>query len=136
MLYRNKKEQDCNKGKWIGIGGKVEEGETPDECVRREVMEETGLQMEHFWQRGVIYFHSDIWESEEMYLYSCDKVSGELAETCREGELRWIPIEEVMGLHLWEGDRIFLKQMLEGRNDISLLLRYEGDDLVECKEVR
>lgn len=131
MLYRNKKEHDISEGKWIGVGGKFEPGETADECVLREVLEETGLTLTGYKQRGIIYFYSDRWEAEEMYLYTADAFEGELAVECSEGELHWIPIEDIMKLSLWEGDRIFLKQLMEGKDDIRLTVRYEGDKLVE-----
>lgn len=131
MLYRNKKENDINEGKWIGVGGKFEAGETADECVCREVQEETGLTLTSYKQRGIIYFHSDRWESEEMYLYTADGFEGELVTDCNEGELRWVPLEDIMKLNLWEGDRIFLEQLIAGEDDIRRTVRYEGDKLVE-----
>lgn len=132
MLYRNKKPQDPNAGKWIGVGGRLEEGETPQECLVREVREETGLKLEEYDYRGKVLFLSDCWEDEAMYLFTSDKFSGEVLENCDEGELRWIPFEEIFGLSLWEGDRIFLRELLAGRRDIDLTLRYEGEKLVSC----
>lgn len=134
MLYRNKKSDDVNEGKWIGVGGKLEEGETPDACICREVREETGLTLTSYRRRGVIYFYADGWESEVIYLYSADGFAGELTQECNEGELRWIPISEIMDLNLWEGDRIFLRQLVEGREDICLTVCYEGDKLVSWKD--
>jgi len=136
MLYRNKKEQDPNEGKWIGVGGKFEPGETPDECMLREVREETGLPTDgtrfayHFC--GVIHFISDTWEAEDMYLYRAELRGGaaEDAPACDEGELRWIPEEALMDLPMWEGDRLFLKPLLDGEDEISMTLRYEGETLV------
>ena len=130
MLYRNRKENDCNEGKWIGVGGKLEPGETPDECVIREVKEETGLDLVHFTKRGIIGFQSDIWEDEIMHLYTADEVSGELTTDCNEGELHYIPLKDIMSLNLWEGDRIFLQKLLDGENDIYLTCQYHGDVLV------
>lgn len=130
MLFRNKKQQDPNEGKWIGIGGKLEPGETPDQCVVREVKEETGLDLVRFQSRGVVYFHSDVWEDETMYLYTADQFTGELAADCNEGELQWIPISSVLDLPSWEGDRIFLKKMLSSPDPINLSLYYEGEHLI------
>ena len=132
MLYRNKKENDLNEGKWVGIGGKFEEGETPDECLLREVYEETGLTLTRFHLHGVVTFLSDTWDNEYMFLYSGLDFDGELKENCREGTLRWVAEEEVLKLNLWEGDCYFLKPLLQGREHINLRVRYEGDRLVEC----
>ncbi len=129
MLYRNKKPNDPNAGKWIGVGGKLEPGETPFDCVKREVMEETGLWVKPIL-RGVIFFFSDVWEDERMYLYTAEIPSNEKPSDCDEGELRFVPKDEVLNLNLWEGDRIFLQEILEGKSDINLCLYYEGDKLV------
>ncbi len=126
LLYRNKKKNDPNGGKWIGVGGKVEAGETPDECVVREVYEETGLKLTSFKRRGVISFVSENWDDEEMYLYSGDGFEGEMTSDCDEGDLRWTEVSKVMDLPMWEGDRYFLKPLLEGRDEINMTLRYEG----------
>lgn len=133
MLYRNKKKNDLNAGKWIGVGGKVEPGETPEECVIRETWEETGLILKSVVLRGIIMFYSDIWEDEAMYLYTATDFEGKISEECNEGELKWIPKDEIMELSLWEGDRIFLKDMLEGKMDIYRSLYYEGDTLVKAQ---
>ncbi|MDO4489430.1 MAG: 23S rRNA (uracil(1939)-C(5))-methyltransferase RlmD [Eubacteriales bacterium] len=129
MLLRNKKENDLNEGKWIGIGGKFEKDETPDECLIREVREETGITLTKYEQRGVIGFVSDTWNDETMYLYTATAYDGEINYNCDEGELRWIDIDEVMNLNLWEGDRLFLKRLVEGDRDIRMTLHYEGDTL-------
>ena len=148
MLHRVKKENDLNHDKWIGVGGKFEAGETPEECLLREVREETGLRLTDYTFRGIVHFRSDKWEDEEMYLYTAEGFEGEVAAGCPEsnvnggtpvgegigcpeGELHWIPIPEVMKLNLWEGDRIFLQQLVDGKTDIDLTLRYKGNDLVE-----
>ncbi len=136
MLYRNKKKNDGSRGKWLGIGGKLEAGESPDDCVRREVREETGLILEDFCRRGKVYFYSDVCGDELMYLYTSSHFSGKLTEVCDEGELQWVPISDVMNLRLWEGDRIFLRQLAEGVTDICLSVRYEGDVLVEWRDMR
>lgn len=131
MLYRNKKKDDPNEGKWIGVGGKFEPGETPDECMLREVREETGLTPDAYHFCGVIHFLSDTWEDEDMYLYRAEISGTEDCRTdCDEGQLRWVPEEALPDLPMWEGDRLFLKPLLEGVQDISMTLRYEGDRLV------
>ena len=134
MLYRNKKQQDPNAGKWIGVGGHIEPGETPEECIRREVTEETGLTLTELTKRGEILFRSPLWPEEKMYLFTSGSFTGSLTE-CKEGELSWIPVREVSDLPLWEGDRIFLKRLTNGDTDIRLTLCYdEKDCLKEARE--
>lgn len=133
MLYRNKKKNDENQGKWIGVGGHFEEGESPDECLLREVSEETGLVLTDYRFRGIITFVSDQYGTEYMHLYTATDYEGQI-KACNEGELRWIEKREVMNLNLWEGDRIFLKKLLEDQNIFFLKLSYEGDILIEVKE--
>ena len=133
MLYRNKKENDINEGKWIGVGGRFEEGETPEECMIREVKEETGLTVEGFSYRGLVTFIQEGGIIEYMHLYTVDKFSGEIIE-CDEGTLKWIDKEEVFQLNLWEGDKIFLKLLLEDKGYFSLKLRYRGENLIEARE--
>ena len=135
MLHRIKKENDLNKDKWIGVGGKFEEGETPEECLLREVKEETGLTLTSYQLRGVITFISDEWESEYMFLYTADGYEGQLREdkmkNCEEGVLTWVPKAEIENLNLWEGDKIFFRLMETEKRFFSLKLRYKGDQLVE-----
>ena len=133
MMLRNKKQNDPNAGKWVGIGGKFREGETPDECMIREVREETGLAVREYRFHGVIHFRSDTWEDEDMYLYSAkapDTASIE-EDICDEGTLRWIEKNEIMGLSLWEGDRLFLEKLISGEEHIEMTLHDEGDTLIE-----
>lgn len=130
MLLRNKKKNDLNEGKWIGVGGKFEENETPEECMAREVMEETGLTVLDYKLNAVVTFLSDTWEGEYMYLFTVTDFAGELVD-CDEGELRWIPKEEILDLNLWEGDRHFLELMAKDSPFFTMKLRYEGDKLVE-----
>ncbi|MBP5265835.1 MAG: 8-oxo-dGTP diphosphatase [Lachnospiraceae bacterium] len=130
MLLRNKKKQDLNEGKWIGVGGKFEANETPEECLLREVKEETGLTLTDYRYRGVITFVSDTWETEYMHLFTATGFEGELME-CDEGELRWIPKEEVLALPLWEGDRQFLHLLYEDAPFFTMKVVYHGDELVE-----
>ena len=132
MLYRNKKENDLNEGKWVGIGGKFEDGETPVQCLLREVYEETGLKLTRYHLHGVVTFLSDRWDNEYMFLYTGWDYEGELRENCSEGTLAWIPEQEVPGLNTWEGDRYFLEPLLAGETEIDLKLAYQGDKLVEC----
>ena len=130
MLYRNKKKQDPNAGKWIGVGGKLEPGETPDECLVREVREETGLELTEYAYRGRVYFLPDTWEHEIMHLYTATGFCGKIKEDCPEGELRWIPIDEIPDLPLWEGDRYFLEELRKGTEVMEMELRYHGEELV------
>ena len=108
LLNRNKKENDLNEGKWIGVGGKCEKGESPEECVRRETFEETGLTLGKVHLYGVIHFRSDTWEDEEMYLYGSEDFTGSLRDDCSEGTLAWVPKDMVLKLPVWEGDLLFL----------------------------
>ena len=130
MLLRNKKAHDVNEGKWIGVGGKLEPGETAEQCAVREIREETGLTVHDLTPRGMIYFHAEGWESEEMALFTATHFSGELTD-CDEGELRWIDKQAVMELNLWEGDRIFLRRLMEDAPYFEMTLRYRGEQLYQ-----
>lgn len=130
ILHRTKKANDENQDKWIGVGGKFEPGETPDECALREVKEETGLTMLDHRLRGLIIFVSDVWGTEYMYLYTATKWSGKLIE-CDEGELVWLDKQELLTKKLWEGDKLFLKALDEREEFFVMKLRYEGEKLVE-----
>ena len=127
MLYRNKKKNDLNEGKWIGVGGHLEAGETPEVCAKREILEETGLTPDRLALRGAVFFDSDRWEDEIMYLYTAEADCRHLPE-CNEGELKWIPKNEVFRLNLWEGDRIFLNYLLEDTPFFCLELHYDEED--------
>ncbi len=129
MLRRNKKEQDANAGKWIGVGGKFEEGESPEECLLREVKEETGLTLTAYTLRGIVTFVSDQWETEYMYLFTANAFEGEVIP-CNEGELHWVAIDTVPSLPIWEGDRIFLDFLTRKTPFFLLKLTYQGDDLI------
>ena len=132
MLHRVKKKNDINKDKWIGIGGKFEGEETPDECLLREAREETGLELKNWHCRGVVTFlTNEMAEGEFMYLFTCDEFSGEL-KTCSEGDLQWVSREFLNTLPKWEGDDIFLKLLWENAPFFLLKLRYQGDTLVEA----
>lgn len=133
MLHRVKKHHDINAGKWIGVGGHVENGETPEECLLREVKEETGLTLTAYRLRGLVTFLSDVCEPELMCVFTADAFDGELIE-CDEGELAWVEKSDVLALPTWEGDRVFLERLLSGdERFFSIKLRYEGDKLVEKK---
>ena len=131
MLHRVKKENDVNHDKWIGIGGKFEDGESPEECMLREAKEETGLDITSYYFRGIVTFVSDIYETEYMHLFTADGFTGNISE-CDEGCLEWIEKEKLFDLTLWEGDKIFLKLIENPRPFFSLKLEYQGDALVSA----
>lgn len=131
MLHRVKKENDINKDKWIGVGGHFEPDESPEECLLREVKEETGLVLTSWKLRGIITFISNEWQTEYMFLYTADGFEGEMIE-CREGNLEWVDKADMYDLPLWEGDKIFLNLLDTTDEFFSLKLRYEGDKLVEA----
>ena len=128
MLHRVKKENDINRDKWIGLGGKFEEDESPDECLLREVYEEAGLKLTSWRYRGIVTFVNTVCESEYMHLFTADGFEGEIG-TCSEGVLEWIKKSELMRLTLWEGDKIFLRLLDENEPFFSLKLCYDGDEL-------
>lgn len=130
MLHRTKKKNDENKDKWVGIGGKLENGESPFDCARREIREEVGLVAEKLNYRGIITFVSDIYGTEYMHLFTCEKFSGNLVQSCNEGVPEWIEIKKVKNLPIWEGDKIFLDLIETEAPFFSLKLVYNGDKLV------
>lgn len=145
MLHRVKKQNDASHDKWIGVGGKCEADESPDECMLREVREETGLTVTSWRYRGIVTFISDVWPCEYMHLFTADRwrtdassanddgTAEELPE-CDEGDLQWIGKEELFNLTLWPGDRIFLRLIMDPQQPFfSLKLVYKGDDLVAAK---
>jgi len=125
MLHRVSKKHDINKDKWIGVGGHLLECESPEECLLREVLEETGLTLTSYKLRGVITFISGD-TIEYMALFSADSFTGELT-ACDEGVLEWIPKDEVMELNLWEGDKIFLRELWSHDSFFTLKLVYNDD---------
>ncbi len=131
MLHRISKKNDVNKDKWIGVGGHFEEGESPEECLLREVREETGFTLTSWRFRGIVTFTQLGYGTEYMCLYTADGFTGEEKE-CEEGKLEWVKKEDLKNLNLWQGDRIFLKLLMEDAPFFSLKLRYEGDDLKEA----
>ena len=131
LLHRNKKKNDPNHDKWIGIGGKFENEESPDECLLREAKEETGLTLTSWQCRGVVTFLNDTCEGEYMYLFTADGFTGEMIQ-CNEGDLQWVEREFLDTLPKWEGDRIFLDLLWQNAPFFLLTLRYHGDTLVEA----
>ena len=131
MLHRVKKVNDLNQDKWIGIGGKFEDKESPEECMIRETLEETGLNLINPEYRGILTFVSDKWPTEYIHLFYADEFSGELIE-CDEGNLEWVPIKDIYSLPLWEGDKIFLKLIEDKVPFFSLKLQYEGEALINA----
>ena len=133
MLHRVKKHNDINQGKWIGVGGHVERQETPEECLVREVKEETGLTLTSYKFRGVVTFIYNDCESELMCVFTADRYTGELLE-CNEGDLQWVDKALVPALPTWEGDKVFLNLLLSGdERFFSIKLQYEGDRLIDKK---
>ncbi len=128
MLHRTKKKNDQSHDKWLGVGGKFEDGESPEECMLREALEETGLTITDYAFRGIVTFVSDEWETEYMHLFTATAFTGEQKE-CDEGTLEWIPKSDILHLHLWEGDRLFLTRLMEDAAFFSLKVEYEGDRL-------
>ena len=131
MLHRVKKAADENHDKWVGIGGKFEEGESPEDCALREVYEETGLSMRSYAYRGIVTFVSDEWGTEYMHLFHSTDFTGTVKD-CDEGVLEWVDKRALLSLPIWEGDKIFLRLLDTDRPFFSLKLRYRGDTLVEA----
>lgn len=131
MLHRVSKKNDVNKDKWIGVGGHFEKGESPEECLLREVYEETGLTLTSWRFRGIVTFTQEGYGTEYMCMYTADGFTGTTRE-CDEGILQWVPKKDLLSLNLWEGDKIFIKLLLEEAPFFSLKLSYKGDELVEA----
>jgi 8-oxo-dGTP diphosphatase len=135
MMHRVKKEKDINKDKWVGVGGHFEENESPEECLLREVREETGFTLTSWRLRGIVTFICDRWQTEYMFLYTADGYQCEnenVLPVCDEGVLEWVKKSAVYDLPIWEGDKIFFRLLEQDRDVFSLKLRYEGDKLVEA----
>jgi len=131
MLHRTKKQNDANHDKWLGIGGHIEAGETPMQCILREAKEETGLTLVDCRYRGIVHFRSERWEDEEMHLFTATGFEGEIIE-CDEGVLEWIDMDRLMSLPHWEGDRIFLNLLRQDAPFFRLLLQYRGETLARA----
>ena len=132
MLHRVKKEHDENHDKWIGVGGKFEDKESPEDCCLREAFEETGLRLVRPRYCGIVTFVSDRWPTEYMHLFHAERFTGELLADCREGTLEWVPVARLGELNAWEGDRIFLELLQKRTPFFSLKLVYEGDRLADA----
>ena len=130
MIHRVKKKEDPNKDKWIGIGGKLEAGESPFDCIRREVLEETGLTLDKVNYRGIITFVSNEFGTEYMHLFTSTDFHGQVNATCDEGVLEWIEKDKLCKIPMWEGDKIFLNLLDTDTKFFSLKLVYEGNTLV------
>ena len=130
MIHRIKKKNDVNHDKWIGIGGKFEHGESPEECMLREFKEETGLTLREFAYRGIVTFVSEDW-CEYMHLFTGTQIEGEMRE-CDEGTLEWVDWDRITSLPIWEGDKVFLKLLKEREAFFSLKLVYEGEQLARA----
>ena len=130
MIHRVKKKNDMNKDKWVGVGGKLEEGESPFDCARREIKEETGVDVRDLNYRGIITFVSDLYGTEYMHLFTATEYKGEIDYDCNEGRLEWVKKEIISTLPIWEGDKIFFELMENEERFFSLKLCYEGDRLV------
>lgn len=130
MIHRVKKQNDMNKDKWLGVGGKLENGESHFDCARREIKEETGITVKDLKYRGIITFVSDLYGTEYMHLFTASEYDGEIDYDCDEGKLEWVKKEKVSSLPIWEGDKIFFELMETEDRFFSLKLCYEGDKLV------
>lgn len=131
MLHRVVKKNDTNKDKWIGVGGRFEADESPQDCVLREVLEETGYRLTSYKLRGIVTFVSGKYETEYMFLFTADGFEGEPIE-CDEGVLEWVDKKSVYDLNIWEGDKIFFRLLEERDSFFSLKLVYnENDELIE-----
>lgn len=131
MLHRVKKKNDVNQDKWVGIGGKFEDKESPEDCLLREVKEETGLTLTSYAYRGLVTFVSDQWETEYMHLFTADQFEGTIGP-CDEGDLEWVDKDKVKDLPIWAGDKIFLDLLTREVPFFSLKLAYEGETLVQA----
>lgn len=129
MLHRISKKNDINRDKWIGVGGHFEHAESPEDCLKREIKEETGFTLNSFEFRGIVTFISDNDPAEYMCLYTSKDFSGEIID-CDEGKLEWVPIDKIESLNLWEGDKIFLRLLKEKVPFFSLKLVYKNGTLV------
>jgi len=130
MLHRTKKKNDINKDKWLGIGGKFEDGESPEECIIREVKEETGLTLNTYKLRCIVTYVSTNWETEYMYVFTSNDFTGDLIE-CNEGDLQWIPRNKVTELNTWEGDRIFVDKIQKDNRFFTVKFEYDGEKLIK-----
>lgn len=129
MLHRTKKKNDINEGKWLGIGGKFKDKESPEDCIIREVKEETGLTLNSVKLRGILTFINTLCETEYIYVFTSNDFTGNLIE-CNEGELKWVDKDKVTSLNLWEGDKIFIEKIKEESPFFTIKYVYDGDTLL------
>ncbi len=129
MLHRTKKQNDINKEKWLGIGGKFQDKESPEDCIIREVKEETGLTLNSVKLKGILTFINTICETEYIYVFTSNDFTGKLIE-CNEGELQWVDKDKVTSLNLWEGDKIFIEKIKEDTPFFTIKYLYDGDTLL------
>ena len=134
LLYRNKKKNDINEGKWIGVGGHIEKGESPEQALIREIKEETDLDVLSYVKKGIVYFYNNDF-SEIMHLYVVKNYKGTIKE-CDEGVLELKKKNEIFDLPMWEGDKYFLKLLLEDSPYFELELNYNGDNLVSVEKIK
>ena len=132
MLHRTKKKNDINKDKWLGIGGKFEDGESPEECIIREVKEETGLTLNSYKLRCIVTYVSTTWETEYMYVFTSNDFKGEQIE-CNEGDLQWIDKNEIIKLNTWEGDKIFVEKIQNDDTFFTIKFEYDDEKLIKYK---
>ena len=130
ILHRTKKKNDINKDKWLGIGGKFEDGESPEECIVREVKEETGITLNTYKLRCIVTYVSTKWETEYMYVFTSNDFTGKLIE-CNEGDLQWIEKDKVTELNTWEGDKIFVKKIKNNDSFFTIKFNYDGEKLIK-----
>ena len=130
MLHRTKKENDINKDKWLGIGGKFEDGESPEESVVREVKEETGLTLNSYKLRCIVTYVSTTWETEYMYVFTSNDFTGTLIE-CNEGDLEWIDKKQITKLPTWEGDKLFVEKLQKDDTFFTVKFEYDGEKLIK-----
>ena len=130
MLHRTKKKNDISKDKWLGIGGKFEDGESPEECIIREVKEETGLTLNTYKLRCIVTYVSESWETEYVYVFTSNDFTGELIE-CNEGDLQWIQKDRITELNIWEGDKIFIEKIQNEDSFFTVKFEYDGDKLIK-----
>lgn len=132
MLHRTKKKKDINKDKWLGIGGKFEDGESPEECIIREVKEETGLTLNSYKLRCIVTYVSTTWETEYMYVFTSNDFKGEQIE-CNEGDLQWIDKNEIIKLNTWEGDKIFVEKIQNDDTFFTIKFEYDDEKIIKYK---
>ena len=129
MLHRTKKKKDINKDKWLGVGGKFEDGESPEECIVREVKEETGIELKSYKLRCIVTYVSNSWETEYMFVFTSNDFEGQQTLDCDEGDLKWIDKESIVNLNTWEGDKIFIKKIQEDDSFFTIKFVYNGEKL-------